>query len=58
MIYGMAREYVCDFDLSFTIYGFFYDDDNLRVLFHGDVFFCGDDLMISAIYDEKRLFSR
>lgn len=39
MIYGMARECVCDFDLSFTIYEFFYDDDILRVLFHGDVFF-------------------
>lgn len=37
---------------------FFYDDDNLRALFHGDVFFCGDDLMIIVIYDEKRLFSR
>lgn len=37
---------------------FFYDDDILRVLFHGDVFFCGDDLMIIVIYDKKRLFSR
>lgn len=54
MIYGMARECVVWFWFEFYhLWIFLYDDDNLRVLFHGDVFFCGDDLMITAIYDEK-----
>lgn len=59
MIYGMARECVVWFWFEFYhLWIFLYDDDNLRVLFHGDVFFLWGRSDDNCDIRWKRLFSR